>query len=198
LDNIKALIDFALLYTKEKILICIPGRLQSTNYYYFDKLSRAEALKKAFKEEDDLKSEINKIIAKLPDGQQELISITNYDDVLTPLAIKRRELLYREFAKQGKFYEQVLEIVGDILASRGREYEKRKAESLALYVLQELCLFFGIQKNDDSTVYTAIAYPGLGKFDEFIEDIVMGKGFPKLTKDLAIPIKTGIIDIKFE
>lgn len=198
LDNIKALIDFALLHTKEKILILIPGRLQSANYYYFDKLSRAKALRKAFEEEDNLKSEINKLITELPDSQRKIISIASYDDVLTPLAIKRRELLYREFAKPGKFYDQVLQIVADILASRGREFEKRKAESLALYVLQELCLFLGIQKNNDPTVYTAIAYPGLGKFDAFIEGIVTGKEYPKLTKNLAISYKTGIIDIKFE
>jgi tRNA-dependent cyclodipeptide synthase len=197
LENIKALLDFALTHTKDKVLILIPGRLQATNYYYFDKLSRSESLSKAFADEDNMKISLEKIFSGYSADKRGKILLANYDDVLIPIFVKRRELFYREFSSQGKLYNQVIDIASDILISRGREFDKKRAESLALYILQELPLFFGVQTANDQVLYSAIVYPGLDKIDKLFLDIINEAEYSELTKKLNLINKCGIIDIKF-
>ncbi|MBI2120281.1 MAG: tRNA-dependent cyclodipeptide synthase [Parcubacteria group bacterium] len=171
-ENLEQLIHFGIKYTKQTLLICIPSRLYATNLRFFDNLSRAEALKRAFTSGDEKFSLVQKIVSSFNDEEQNKIIVANYDDVLTPQCIKQREVLFREFSKQGEFYRLVMEISNEMLELRGRTISKDRAEGAALYILQELPLFLdGIMKVDPSIVHTVILYPGLGKFDELVMKI---------------------------
>lgn len=165
-------------------------------YRYFDDLSRAEALRKAFEDEDKLISEVKAIIAKLPQDQQHKVVIANYDDICTPKHMRQKELFFREFSRQADFYNAVMKVVEEVTLARGRTYNKGRGESLAIYVLNELPLFVdGVQKNGDSTIYTAVPYPGFGKIAELEMDIIDGKKFPNLTERLQLSNKVGILNI---
>lgn len=196
-ENIKFLILFALENTKEKVLIWIPGRMQATNYRYFDMMSRADALQKAFLDEDKFKDIVNNILNNLDDSLRSKIVIANYDDVFTSNFIKQRELFFRVFSKKGLFYENVLDVAKEIIESRGRTYSVDRAESIALYIISELPLFVnGVSKIGDETIYTVVPYPGFGKIDDLVIDIVEGKKFPELTSKLNLKNKVGILDIE--
>lgn len=198
-ENIKSLIDFCIEYTKEKVLVWIPGRMHATNYRYFERIGRADSLRKGFEEEDKYKEVVNNILEDLPKDQSEKVVIANYDDICTPKHIRQREVFFRTFAEKGDFYKVVMEIVEEVIIARGRIVNKDNKESLALYVIHELPLFCdGVQKNGDDTSYTVIPYPGFGKLDELEMDIVEGKKFPELTKKLRLSNQVGILDVGFE
>ncbi|KKS44298.1 hypothetical protein A2567_03140 [Candidatus Azambacteria bacterium RIFOXYD1_FULL_42_11] len=198
-ENIRVLINFCLQYTKEKILVEIPGRMHATNYKYFDGLTRAEALKKAFKDEDARKKELSEIIDGFPAEVRKNIVVANYDDICTPDHIRIRELFFREFAEQSDFYQEVIDIIREIFLTRGRTPSKERLESLALYVIHELPLFVnGVQTNNDPSIYTATPYPGLGKIDQLVMNIIDGKKYPELSKKINIKNRTGIININFK
>ena len=147
--------------------------------------------------EDEKRQEVEVIVSRLPAKDQKKIIIANYDDTLTPKVIRQRELFMREFAKQKVFYDSVMEISNEMLKIRGRTISKDRAESVALYVLQELPLFLnGVSVIDRNELYSVILYPGLGKFDELVVKIIKSDEFKTLRDKLGIINKTGIADIE--
>ncbi|MFA5124282.1 MAG: tRNA-dependent cyclodipeptide synthase [Patescibacteria group bacterium] len=196
-NNLEKLIDFGLIHTKKSLLILIPGRLQVSNLRYIDNLSRAQSLKKAFEMEDEKRQEVEVIVSRLPAKDQKKVVIANYDDALTPKFVKQREVLMREFSEQKAFYNSVMEISNEMLKIRGRTISKDRAESVALYVLQELPLFLnGVSIINRGELYSVILYPGLGKFDELVVKIIKSNEYNGLRNKLRIINKTGIADIE--
>lgn len=195
-ENIKTLIQFALENTKEKVLVWIPGRMHATNYY-IDRISRADALKRAFEDEDRCKQMVQDILKEFPQKEVEKVAVVNYEDTCTPKHIKQKETLLREFSNRGQFYDDVIEVVSEIIKSRGRTYSKERAEALSLYVISELPMFVdGVQVNGSPTTYTVIPYPGFGKIDDLEMAIIKGSKYPELTKKLSLSNRVGIIDIE--
>lgn len=197
-ENIRALIFFALEKTKEKVLVLIPGRMQATNYRYFDKLSRAESLRRAFEDEKNFKIIVQSILGESPEDDRRKVSVANYDEICTPKHIAQREIFFRAFAEQGTFYEEIIKITEEVMLVRGRVVEKERAESLSLYILHELPMFVdGVQAVFGTDVYTLVPYPGSGKLDQLKMDIIKGEKFPELTKQLKLENKVGILDVEF-
>ena len=198
-ENIKSLILFCLENTKEKVLVWIPGRMQAINHRYFERLGMADALKKGFTEEDTCKEMIKQMLKELPSEKSSKVVIANYDDICTSKHIKQREIFFREFSEKGDFYNVIMGITEEVIVARGRPVNKDNKESLALYVIHELPLFCdGVQKIGDDTLYTVVPYPGFGKIDELEMDIIEGKKFPELTKNLGLSSRVGILDVVFE
>ena len=197
---IEALILFALKTTKEKVLVLIPGRMHATNYRYFDGIMRrSEAIKKGYEDEDACKKIVGTILRSLSEEQKQKVVIANYDDVCTPKHMRQKELFFRAFAEQADFYEAIMDVMRDFMENRGRTFEIGKAESLALYTLSELPFFVdGVNRiGDEETYYTVNPYPGSGKLDVLEMQIIEGKTFPELTRDLKLKDKVGILDVEF-
>ncbi len=196
-ENIQSLIDFGVTYTKESFLIWIPSRLYSTNFKYIENKSRAEALRLAFELGDKMKKEIEVMVGKLHEDQRKKVIISSYEESLTLKFFAQRELLMKEFSKQVKFYDLVMEIANDILEARERTISKDRAESVALYVLQELPLFLdGVSKIGEGVVHTVIIYPGFGKLDQLVKSIKVDAEFAELSERLQITNETGIADVQ--
>lgn len=196
-ENLERLINFGLKYTKQSLLVWIPSRLYATNLRYIDKLGRAESLKRAFEIGDEKFLEVQNIKSMLSVEDQNRVIIANYDDVLTSEYLKQREVLLREFSKQQEFYNLIMEISFETLELRGRTATKDRAESVALFVLQELPLFIdGVMKIGTSIVHTVVLYPGLGKLDELVMKIRNNNGFELLRDKLNIKNSIGIVSIK--
>ena len=196
-ENLSALINFGIEYTKESLLILIPSRLYATNFKYVENLGRAESLRRAFEIGDERKKEIESIVMNLPKEKQEKIIIVDYDEVFTLKFIAQREILMREFSLQKKFYEIVMDIADEILESRGRTISKNRKEDVALYVLQELVWFLdGVKKNGNDTLYTVVLYPGFGKLDYLVKSIIEDDEFKEFKEKLNITNKTGIADVQ--
>lgn len=196
-ENIFRLIDFGLEYTKETLLILVPGRMQATNFMYFNKMRRARALKKAFDEEAKKLKEINQIVGTLDDNKKKKIIIADYDDICSTNHIKQREVLFREFAEQGLFYKKIISIAKNTLIKRGRTITVDRAEGVALYVLLELPMFIdGVKSLDTGEVHSVILYPGLGEMNDLIVSIRESEDFSSLRQKLEIKNKTGFVDVR--
>ncbi|MFA6158127.1 MAG: tRNA-dependent cyclodipeptide synthase [Candidatus Paceibacterota bacterium] len=197
LDSLSELIELGLKHTKKSLLILIQGRLGATNFKYIENMGRAEALKEAFRVSDEKRVEIENLVKDLPEDRRSKIIIADYDEVLTPQFITQREILMREFSLQKEFYDRVMEISEDFLDIRHRTISKNRKEDVALYILQELPLFLdGVIKKGTENLHTVILYPGLGKLDYLVKDILEDNGFKSLKERLVVTNNPGIADIQ--
>lgn len=198
-ERLGALLSFALHFTKGRVLVCLPGRMHATNYRYFDGLSRAKALKRAFADEDDWRKRIVRLSASLAEQERAKIAIANYDDICTPTFLKRREAIFREFSEEGILYEDILDVVREIVVARKRSPSKDRLESLALYIIHELPMFLGaVGTGRAETRCAVLLYPGMGKLDELVEKIKRGEEYAPLRERLRLKEPSGVVDIRFE
>lgn len=196
--NLEGLIRWSLAHTREKLLIWIPGRLYAVSINHIEKQSRARALREGFAAEARFRARIDEMFLATP-VERKRIRIADYDETLTPRMCRRRSVLYRAFSEEGAFYHRLIEIAEEFLISRGRTVSKRRLEASALYQLQELHMFLSpVQMVHDDTTYAVETYPGLGKYDQLVRDLVEGRVFPQLTRQLMLTSRCGIASLLAE
>lgn len=197
--NLEQIIRWALEHTRQELLIFIPGRLYAVNAYHLDKMSRARALREGYVTEDQFRTRVEAALEDLSPEKRSHVQIVGYDDLLTPAVVRRRAVLYRAFSEEGEFYSRVMEVVEDYLIARQRTVSKTRMEAVAVYQLQELPLFIApVRTIDSDTAYVAEVYPGLGKFDRLVRDLVEGGVFPELTQKLQLTEQCGIVNVDLE
>jgi tRNA-dependent cyclodipeptide synthase len=196
--NLERLVRWSLAYTKEHLLIWIPGRLYAVSINHVEKESRARALREGFAAEANFRARIQAMSEETPYSLAR-IRIADFDETLTPAAVRRRSILYRAFSEEGRFYGRLIEIAREFLVARGRTVTKHRLEASALYQLQELYMFIApAQVLDDETTYAVEVYPGLGKYDQVVRDLIEGRVFPELTEQLALTDRCGIASVMLE
>jgi tRNA-dependent cyclodipeptide synthase len=198
--NLEALFRWAYCYTRDTLFVWIPGRLYAININHIECKSRAKALARGYEKEGEFRLRLQSEMALLDRKEEKRVIIADYDDVLTPSFIWRRNLLYREFAKQELFYERLMEIAETFLRSRGRTVSVERKEAVALYQLQELPMFLAcVRTLKDDVEFSVEAYPGFGPFDELVRQIVEGRdGFGFLKESLQLKASVGILSITSE
>ncbi len=195
-EHLEQIVLWALAHTKEKLLVVVPGRLWAVNLHHVDKKSRARALRLAFAKEAQYYKRIHDALPADAEGR---VRIVGYDEILTAGYVHWRELFYRAFSEEGPFYDRVMDIARDYLASRGRTINKDRLEAAALYQLQELPMFLGpLRTIGDDTPYTANVYPGLTKFDELVRDLIGGGVLPDINAGFGITCdSSGFVSVAF-
>lgn len=197
--HLEQIICWALEHTQQELLVWIPGRMYAVNAYHLDKMSRARALREGYAIEDQFRARVEVALEDLPSEKRSHIQIVGYDDFLTSTVIRRRSILYRAFSEEGEFYSRVMEVVEDYLIARQRTVSKTRMEAVAVYQLQELPIFIApVRTIDADTVYIAEVYPGLGKFDWLVRDLIEGRVFPDLTQKLQLTEKCGMVNVELE
>lgn len=197
--HLEQIVRWALEHTRQELLIWIPGRMYAVNAYHLDKMSRARALREGYATEDRFRTRVETILATYTSEERSHVQIVGYDDLLTSTVIRRRSILYRTFSEEGEFYSRVMEVVEDYLVSRQRTVSKTRMEAVAVYQLQELPIFISpVRTIDADTAYVAEIYPGLGKFDYLVRDLVEGNVFPDLTQKLQLTEQCGIVSVQLE
>lgn len=190
---VKELLDTAVMYTEKHVLVWLPGRMHATNYYYFDKLSRAESLQRAYEDERRMCDMLEYYILE---KRYENISMVAYDDVLTQDFVRRKDILFRAFAEQEEFYDGVCDIAQGFLKTRNRPIEKKRIEFVALYILQELpAMIGGLQTFDSDIHYSVLFYPGIDKLDILAQDLIEGKKYKELSEKLKVKGVVGVVDV---
>lgn len=203
-ENTNALIAFALCYTREKVLVILTGRMHATNIQHLAKeqrpMRRAKALRLAYAEEDERRTAIEAFLATLPEADRSRVRLVGYNEACSPAHMRCREILYREFSREGRLYRDVIDIVRENVERRGRTPTPFRLDGLAIYVLNELPWFLiGVRTIDDDTLYTVNPYPGLGKLDDLVVAIRSGAGdYASLRERIGDLPETGVLDVEFE
>ncbi len=196
-EHLEVIVRWAFVHSCAQLLVVIPGRLWAVNLNHVEKRSRARALRLAFAKEERCRERLKSVQQELSPESGVRVRIISFDDVLTPSYVRQREMLYRAFSEEGSFYERLTDITRDFLAKRGRTVNKERAEAAALYQLQELPMFLGpLRTNGDDMAYAVNVYPGLGKFDQLVRDLIEGVAFPDLTVALEIAAEpSGVVGV---
>lgn len=191
-EHIKEYILWALEHTKEDVLVVIADQIHTINLEVTSRYSKLSAYKHAFKIGDEKEKEINELINSLPKEKQRLIRIVRWREVLnTKYHQYRLEVLFDEFKKKEKFYSKIMKMTTDHWKNSPHHFTIAELERLAEYFIYETPLYLngakygGIPEQGGKT-YLLQPYPGLGDFDEFLQDLEQGKSFPELTKKLKI------------
>jgi tRNA-dependent cyclodipeptide synthase len=189
------LIVWALEKTCESLLVCIPGRLYSSNAFHISKKSRADALQDGYRLEDEFRERVQAVVSRhLLSSKAHVIG---YDELQTHDFVRRKEALYRAFGVKQGFYKRVIDVAKDYLRLRNRPVDDRRAEAIAVYQLQELPIFVAaLGTIDSAATYSAVIYPGFGKFDLLAHDLATGDKFPEIPGWFKPKTSMGIASVK--
>ena len=192
--RLEELAGWAIEHTRDSLLICLPGRLYSSNAFHIDKESRALALQRGYQLEDAYRARIGLILRGHP--RRETVRVIGYGELHTGEFAMRKEALYRAFSLRRGFYRRIIEVAKEYLAARQRPTDDLRAEAIAVYQLQELPIFIApLRTIDLEETYSAVIYPGFGKFDELAWDLANGK-FSEIPEWFKPKTPMGIASVK--
>lgn len=190
---IKEYIEYALKYSKDKIVVLIADRIASVNYQIISNYSKEKAISVSLKKGMELEKSINNILDEFSKVDKNRINIIHWEDIINEEYKKRLNIIKKYFFNNKKFRERILEIVREFKSNFIKPLDDEDLVKLASYPLDELpILVYGFSYLD--IAYNLILYPGIGKVDFLARDIQEGKLFPEITKDLQIKNKLVIIE----
>ncbi len=198
IDNILKLTETALTFTKDQVLIFLPGRLHAINLQSFEGLSEERAIEQVKIEETKKQEQIEDALQIFSTDQRSRIVLATYDDVLSPEFDRRLQTLCEEFDHNNDFKDDIHNVVRELLASRGRTVNEERLTLLSNFVLGELPLFLdGLTIKGAPERFTVLLYPGLGFIDELVSEIKVGSRYKDLRQKLGSGLLTGVVDISF-
>ncbi len=193
--RLEELVTWAVEHTRDSLLVCLPGRLYSSNVFHVDKEGRASALKRGYQLEDTYRARIESVLRDHP--RRETVRVIGYGDLHTREFVMRKEALYRAFSIRRGFYQRVIEVAKEYLVARQRPTDDLRAEAIAVYQLQELPIFISPMSTIDShTTHSAVIYPGFGKFDLLAHDLATSDKFPEIPNWFKPETPMGIASVR--
>ena len=184
-DNLLEYSNWALEYTKNKVLFLVVDQIQDTNYYVRNNHSSEEAsLRRVLKDGKEVRQSLENLALTYPQSEQDKIKIIQWEDYekQDPFCLKTTNLVYKEFKNNKGFRERVLEVVKNSVVDR--EFSEEKYWKLCDYVLDEFSLCYsGLIYEGDS--YEMFIYPNVDPTSDFIlEEIRNEEIFSKLKEKL--------------
>ncbi len=182
-ENLREYLNWALKYTKSKVLFLIADKIHAINYGVRNKKNRKNAIKKAINEGSKIELRLSKIISKVTKKDKEKIEILRWseyekEDKFYSIYTPR---IYKEFKDNLKFKKEILNLVKSMI--NDRKFSKEGYLRLSEYLLEEfVALYSGI--NLSLNYYNLYIYPQETKISKFLEKIQKRKIFPELNKKL--------------
>lgn len=202
-ENIEEYIKWAVLYTKEKVLVVIADVIHAINLEVLDNRWSESAMTKALKMGDIKYQEIEEIINRLPEDDKNKVHLVRWGEISENDKYKNNlQLIKEEFKNNEEFHNYIIDIVLNGRKDRAEKLASlpnEKLDRLAEYVLSELPYFInGVQGYGDDLIYTVLPYPGLNKLDELCIGLSTGTMFKELSEKLKPTNKIGIIEAYVE
>ena len=193
-ENIQKYVEWAILNTKESVLIVIADWIYSINTRVLDKRNAQPALNKAMRLGDKKLAEVIEIISHLSPDQAAKVKIARWKDIESSETHQNRvKIIFEEFSKKDDFYNRIIDIVKENFKGRPETLEISDIEKLSEYVLHEIPMFLdGIHLFGHT--YDAILYPKIGQIDLLEQDLQKGVVFPEITKSLEIKSAAAVIE----
>ncbi len=193
-ENIQKNIEWALLNTKESVLIVIADWIYSINVQALDMRNEQSALRKAMRLGDTKLAEVTEIIDKLSSEQAAKVKVARWKDIeSSEIHQSRVKILFEEFRRKGIFYSKIVDAVNESFKDSSKKLGVSNIEKLSEYVLHEIPVFIDGIHLFGST-YDAVLYPKIGLIDLLVKDLQDGLVFPKITKRLDIKSPAAIIE----
>lgn len=183
-DNTSTYIDWALKYTKERILILIVDEIQITNWNVRNSnISSEQNMRRLMKKGEAIQEKFQELVQELPKNEQERIEILRWEDYYKkdPFCKETTNIVYTEFKNNDEFQKKVLESVKKSITDR--KFDEESYITLCNYVLDEFSLVYHGVKYD-GTYFGLLIYPGSDDVLELVEDIKSGAMFLELSKKL--------------
>ncbi len=185
-DNVRKYIEWALKFTKEKVLILVVDKIQDTNYYVRSSgsKSRSASSRRVLRDGQEIKNNILSTIKNsFSDTEREKIDIICYEEYekTDPNCIEVTEKVYAQFKDDASFRESVLGAVKSSV--NDREFSDEEYLTLCEYVLDEFALVYtGIEYG--GRYYGLYVYPEIDAVVDLVASIQQGHSFIELHKKL--------------
>lgn len=202
-SHIKAYIQWALQYTKERVLVVIGDALHAPNLEVLDNKTPEAALRKVLKVGDQKFAEVSEILSELPNDQRGRVNVVRWKDILDTNTYQQNlAIINAEYQSNSNFREYIRKIVKNGRQDRAERLNRlteQELDRLCDYVLSEIPHFVnGVQGYGDNIVYTLLPYPGLNKLDELFVALHNKTLFPEVSKKLNITNKIAILEAYVE
>jgi tRNA-dependent cyclodipeptide synthase len=188
-NNVRDYLDWALDFTKEKVLFIIVDDIQITNYVARRPVSRATNLKNLARDAKEIRSNIELLTSFYPIHHQNNMDIIQWKDYAAedPYVGSITQIVYDEFRNNELFRNDVIKTVKASVTDR--KFSEDKYLLLCNYILDEFALCYSGTEYK-GTYFGTFIYPESDATSDFIEKIKHRQTFPelydKLPKDKAV------------
>jgi len=197
-ENIEEFIKWALVYTKDDVLVVVADDIHAINIEVFNKRSMFGSLRLAQRKGIEKIEEVRGIVFNLSKEDQNRIHIAHWNEVINSKYHKFREdILFDEFKNNKPFHDYILEIIKEGRKDRIEKLNQKDFERLAEYILREIPVFINGVKyktNEGWKTYSLIVYPGLNKLDELLMGLQKQTMFPEIVSKIKITHEIAILE----
>lgn len=182
-EHLREYLNWALDYTKDRVLFLIADNIQAINYNARNKQSMESALKKAIKEGDRIGLIIKELILELSKEQQNKVEILRWEEYEQCDNFYKKYILriHNKFEKDLKFKEEILKLVRNSI--KDKVFSSEDYLSLSNYLLEEfISIYSGISYCQN--YYGLYIYPQDTLIPYFIKKVHHGNLFPELNEKL--------------
>jgi tRNA-dependent cyclodipeptide synthase len=196
--NLKAYIQWGLMYTKGQLAIIIPDTLHAINWSVLHGLEDSQALLKSQQQKKEVKQLIHGLTLRYFGQEADRLVFVDFGDTIQkdPQYQQVYQILYDCFYGESvdqKFRERVSNIVRNNFAAKN--LEEHQLEELAQYIIGELPLLicgFGLEDHH----FCLLPYPGLADLDQLVLDIQQGAILPQLQTIINPELHNKIVDLQ--
>lgn len=183
-ENILGLIEWALIYSKEKVIVYVADSIHAINLEVRNEIGYETALRKANKQGDLLLAEVRAgVERKFSPEQISRILYVKWDDISDVLYQQKVRHLKFLYDQNNNFRDTIISLVKEFTAKEKRNFSEKEILRLGEYILEELPEVIN-RTPMKGVVCDAYTYPFDGKLPELVEEIQNGKRFLEIKKEI--------------
>ncbi len=192
-DHIRTYLEWALVHTKDQVVVLIPDKIHAVNYEIKNGYSPERAMSVAMRKGMDREEEVGAIIHDLGIADSK-IQVVHWQEIEDDQYKENLEVIQSAFTHDPAFRETVLTMTREAPQLHGYAFSDTEYERLAQYIICEMpVLVAGLTVGD--THFGLLPYPGLANLDYLARDLQEGEKFPEITAQLKIDKRLAIIEL---
>ena len=183
-ENIAGLVQWALEYTKDGVIIYVADSIHAINIEVRNKMVFEKALLKANKMGDKvLEDAANYFSNNLPPTDFKKLRFVKWQEIVDGEYKKKTNYLYNFSKKNPAFKTDVLSVVRALVSKETRKFTEADIIRLGDYVIEEMPELLN-RTNVNGIVCDAYCYPTGGTFSSFIDKIQAGEIYPEIKQNI--------------
>lgn len=179
-EHIVGLIQWALPYTREKVIVYAADTIHAINLETRGHISARRALSIAQRKGREILHDVRIHVEKdLSPDQQSRVIYATWDDVTTDTYQKKVALCYDFYRSRPDFKSAIESIVCSWISKEDRVFTEAEVDQFCSYILEELPEITA-RVPIKGVVCDAYTYPTDGQLTQLVEKLQLGEIFPEL------------------
>jgi tRNA-dependent cyclodipeptide synthase len=183
-ESILSLVNWALQYSKDKVVIYVADEIHAINLEVRNKISYEKALEKANRQGDKVLKDVkSKIETELPAEMIDRIEYVKWQEITDKKYKQKVNYLNSLYNQKTEFKDFIFSLVKDVTSREERIFSEAEINRLGEYVIEELPEIIN-RVPMKGIICDAYIYPFDGKLTQITEEIQNGDKFSEIKENI--------------